>query len=284
MIKVVEVPLSIDLTEFAEFLWLHQIPHRISEDQQHQILSVPDHIDTEQVRFIFQQWKQGADLTLIKVKRPLHQRVNPGRYPITLTLLLASVLTSLLIGFGSRYDWMHWLTITDFRLSGTQLIYTHLYESIHSLQLWRFFTPVLMHFGLPHLLFNSLWIWVVGRRIEQLQGWQVYLALLLWSGVLSNIAQFYTSGPMFGGLSGIVFALLAYTWLWDKQARMAYFGFPPALMMFMVVWLLLGFTGLLQTLGFGAIANTAHLAGLVLGLLAVPLIKRLFGRHPRPSR
>jgi GlpG protein len=174
---------------------------------------------------------------------------------------------------------MHWLTITDFHFMDQQLIYSHLLESFYSFEIWRFISPVFMHFNLPHILFNGLWIWVIGRRIEQLQGIGIYLFLFVWASVLSNIAQFWVSGPMFGGLSGVVFAVLAYTWLWDKQARIAFFGFPSALFVFMVFWLVLGYTGLLEAIGFGAIANTAHLAGLIAGLLAVPLVKLIFKRH-----
>jgi GlpG protein len=35
----------------------------------------------------------------------------------------------------------------------------------------------------------------------------------------------------------------------------------------MLLWLVLGFAGVLEYVGVGAIANTAHLAGLVAGLI-----------------
>lgn len=279
MIKVFEVPLSLDLKEFAEFLWLNEIPHRIVEDDQSQALWVPRHVNAERVRFIYEQWRNGADLMKIKVQRPLHQRMNPLDFPLTISLIIISAVITFGIGFGSQHSLMHWLTITDFRFEGKSLIYTHLMESIRSFELWRFVTPVFMHFNMPHILFNVLWIWVIGRRIEQLQGAWVYLIVILWSAIVSNIAQFWMSGPMFGGLSGVVFAILAYTWLWDKQARVPFFGFPPTLMIFMVFWLILGYTGLLEAVGFGSIANTAHLAGLVAGLLAVPLVRLFFKRE-----
>jgi GlpG protein len=42
---------------------------------------------------------------------------------------------------------------------------------------------------------------------------------------------------------------------------------PPAVMGFMLVWLLVGLVGALEVLGAGAIANGAHLGGLVIGVL-----------------
>jgi GlpG protein len=47
---------------------------------------------------------------------------------------------------------------------------------------------------------------------------------------------------------------------------------------FMLLWLVLGFTGVLQGVGLGAIANTAHLAGLLAGLLWLLLV-RFLGRR-----
>ncbi|BBB30153.1 rhomboid family intramembrane serine protease [Neptunomonas japonica] len=279
MIKVFEVTLSDDLQEFAEFLWQHEIPHRILEDDESQSLWVPRHVNVERVRFIYEQWRNGGDLSSIKVKRPLRQRLNPLSFPLTIGLLILSAVITFGIGFGNQNSLMHWLTITDYRLEGQNLIYTHLLESLRSFEIWRFVTPIFMHFNLPHILFNALWIWVIGRRIEQLQGARIFIVVILWSAVVSNIAQFWISGPLFGGLSGVVFAILAYTWLWDKKARVAFFGFPPSLMIFMVFWLVIGYTGLLEAIGFGSIANTAHLAGLIAGLLAVPLIQGIFKRE-----
>jgi GlpG protein len=278
MIKVFEVPLSVDLKEFAEFLWQHEVPHRIVEDEQVQSLWVPRGVNADRVRFVYDEWLSGADISEVKVQRPLHQRINPLDFPLTIGLLVISAVITMGIGFGSQNDLMHWLTITAFRVEGQNLIYTNLQESLRSLELWRFITPIFMHFNMPHILFNSLWMWVIGRRIEQLQGWMIFLVVVIWSAIVSNIAQFWISGPMFGGLSGVVFAVLAYTWLWDKLAGVPVFGFPPALMIFMVVWLALGYTGLLEILGFGSIANTAHLAGLIAGLSAVPLVRMIFRR------
>jgi GlpG protein len=143
---------------------------------------------------------------------------------------------------------------------------------------WRLITPIFMHFSLLHILFNLLWVWIVGVRVEPAQGSLPLLGLVLFSGVLSNLAQFVVSGPMFGGMSGVVFALLGYAWLWDKLAMKPRIGLPPALMGFMLFWLVLGFTGVLEGVGFGAIANTAHLVGLLAGLIWL-LLMRFSGRR-----
>ena len=48
---------------------------------------------------------------------------------------------------------------------------------------------------------------------------------------------------------------------------------PPALYLFMLIWLCLGFTGLLDLLGFGKIANFAHLGGLIGGFTVSSIFK-----------
>ncbi|PJG58714.1 rhomboid family intramembrane serine protease GlpG [Aeromonas cavernicola] len=130
-------------------------------------------------------------------------------------------------------------------------------------QLWRYVTPALLHFSVLHLVFNLLWWWYLGGQIEQRIGSGKLLILLLIGAALPNIAEFFVSGPAFGGLSGVVYALLGYCWLRSKWQPACGLTLPPALMGFMLFWLVLGFFDLLGT----PIANAAHLVGLLVGLL-----------------
>lgn len=188
---------------------------------------------------------------------------------LTLSLIGLSLIISLIIGFGDNYEMMRLFTFTDFTLRGQQVFHHNLSGMLATGQWWRLITPAFMHFSELHLVFNLLWIWVVGSRIEQLQGRWVLFGIFLLASSLSNLAQFWVSGPLFGGMSGVVYAVLGYTWLWDKQGYRPRFGLPPGLMLFMLVWLVLGYLGVLQLIGMGAVANTAHLVGLIIGLLWV---------------
>ena len=42
---------------------------------------------------------------------------------------------------------------------------------------------------------------------------------------------------------------------------------PNALYIFMFIWLLIGFTGILSIFGFGNVANIAHLVGMIAGFI-----------------
>ncbi|MCP4596351.1 rhomboid family intramembrane serine protease [Neptuniibacter sp.] len=280
MIKAFSAPLQEDLTEFTQFLWQNEIPHRVLEFDDRQELWVARSISSEQICRLFELWRRGEDLSQLNISVNHNQGQNDffttaKRAWFSTALIFFSAMLSFLIGFGENIDLLRHFTFTEIFLQGDNLYTRALLHNVESFQLWRFISPIFLHFSAPHIIFNALWIWIVGTRMEIMQGRLPLLLLVLFAGVASNFAQYWVSGPMFGGLSGIVFALLGYAWLWDKLNSANRFGLPPALMGFMLFWLVLGYTGVLEGIGFGAIANTAHLVGLIAGLIFVP-VGRLF--------
>lgn len=132
---------------------------------------------------------------------------------------------------------------------------------------WRFITPTLLHFSWMHVVFNCLWIWEFGRRIEVTLGSVNLLGLYLTAAVFSNSLQFFVSGPsIFGGMSGVVYAFMGFIWTGNALRPGWIEPLPPAIVGFMLVWLLIGMVGALEILGAGAIANGAHLGGLIIGV------------------
>jgi GlpG protein len=94
--------------------------------------------------------------------------------------------------------------------------------------------------------------------------WLLGLTLLI--GVVSNTAQWLWSGSsLFGGLSGVLYGLLGYCWVYQKLAPNVFFDLPRGVIIMMLAWLVLCMTGLITLLGFGAIANAAHVSGFVAG-------------------
>ncbi|MGL5361159.1 MAG: rhomboid family intramembrane serine protease GlpG [Shewanella sp.] len=131
-----------------------------------------------------------------------------------------------------------------------------------STQFWRIFTPSLLHFSAMHIIFNLLWWWYLGGKIETRIGTAPLLILLLVAGTLPNVLQFYVGGPNFGGLSGVVYAVAGYTWVMGLRKPAAGIGLPPAYMGFMLIWLALGFSDFMGL----SMANGAHIGGLIIGL------------------
>lgn len=130
----------------------------------------------------------------------------------------------------------------------------------------KLITPIFVHFSAPHLIFNLLWWWVFGGQIERLQSSLQLFLLTLTIGFISNVAQYFSTGANFGGLSGVVYGVLGYCWIWGKLRPQDNIFLPNALFNFMIAWLLLGYTGFLEPL-MGKIANEAHLGGLLSGLV-----------------
>merc|ERR1712023_393306 len=74
---------------------------------------------------------------------------------------------------------------------------------------WRLVTPTLIHFGWLHVVFNCLWLWEFGQRIEHRLGSANLLGLYVVSAMLSNYSQYWWEGPsIFGGMSGVVYAFM----------------------------------------------------------------------------
>lgn len=142
------------------------------------------------------------------------------------------------------------------------------FGGLQSGEYWRLVTPIFVHFGVMHFVFNSLWLFVLGGRIERIAGPGHLLLLVLVSGIVSNFSQYYWSGSaMFGGMSGVIYALLGYLWIRNLVAPHPMLEIPNEIIGFMLVWLLLCMSGVMTFLLGVGIANAAHLGGLLVGML-----------------
>lgn len=145
------------------------------------------------------------------------------------------------------------------------------FEALPWSEPWRFITPAMLHFSVLHIVFNVFWWWYLGGRFERYYGTGWLVLAFCVCAIASNTAQFLESGPYFGGLSGVVYGLFGIATIvgW-KNPRHPLF-LPNGLIIFMLVWLVLGYTDLLWV----NIANTAHTVGLLSGLLVGGTIRGL---------
>tara|TARA_B100000212_G_scaffold319126_1_gene276050 strand:- start:59 stop:727 length:669 start_codon:yes stop_codon:yes gene_type:complete len=185
-------------------------------------------------------------------------------------LIALACVVSFFSSFGSKLSLIEPIFFNKFLISLNQIqFYDFKTTYLIGNEWWRLMTPMFIHFSPTHLIFNSLWIYILGREIEQLDGKIIFIFLILFTSIVSNYLQYSFSGPsLFGGLSGVVYGLLGYCFVSETFLRINKFSFPPAIYIFMFVWLLIGFTGFLDLLGFGKIANFAHLGGLLSGILS----------------
>ncbi|MDV7106045.1 rhomboid family intramembrane serine protease GlpG [Vibrio sp. TH_r3] len=129
-------------------------------------------------------------------------------------------------------------------------------------QLWRWVSHALLHFSVAHIAFNLLWWWQLGGDIEKRLGTIKLVQIFIFSAALSGVAQYWVEDSNFGGLSGVVYALMGYSWLLGILSPEKGLELPKPIVVFMLVWLVLGFVQ-----PYMAIANTAHLVGLLAGAL-----------------
>ncbi|MDH0140378.1 rhomboid family intramembrane serine protease GlpG [Aeromonas caviae] len=253
--------ISCELTqsELGVSVWLAD-ERRLAQAQQEvkRFLSEPNH-----PRYMEASWQSGHADARIDYSKGMTDPVTDFLHqagPLTLVVIIACLAIYALNAIG--------LPIFD------ELAFHPTLAQFTDWQAWRYVTPAFIHFSVLHLVFNLLWWWYLGGQIEQRLGSGKLFILLIVGAALPNIAEFFASGPRFGGLSGVVYALLGYSWLRTRLQPDCGLAMPPALMGFMLVWLVLGFLDMLGT----PTANMALLAGLLVGLA-----QGWLDRHHRPG-
>lgn len=271
MYRVILLPPDVDAQELRRALWAHRIGHRVTEEADGQVLWLVDPAQQDAMLGLLHRWQRGDPLMpetsppsrhgIANFLGPLRQApVTAATMAISLGVFAAmAVLGDLVIAM---------LAIVPLGVSpaGSLAVGT-LTETITSGQLWRLLSPAFLHFGWMHLIFNMMWLWYFGRQVETLQGSLRMLTILLVAGIGANLAQYATGTVLFGGMSGVDFALLAYVWLMSRRAPHSGFFVPQMLVVFMLGWMVFTMTDMAAWVGFGNVANEAHLGGLVVGLL-----------------
>lgn len=264
LIKALSVELEQDLRPLSQALWQRRIPHRVSEQGGQLVIWVLGEAEARQVRALHSQWQQGRLEPVASPPRPRQEgrfRLRPA--PLTLLLVVLSVLGFFIARLDTQLNWLSSLTFFEYDRHGDSWIFT-----LPAGQYWRLFTPVFLHFSLLHIVFNGLWLWEFGGRVEHVQGSGRLLVLVLLMGVGSNLAQaLFAEVGIFGGMSGVIYGLLGYCWIWARLSGDARLRLPGAITGFMLAWLVLSMMGFSELLGLGAVANAAHVGGLVMGLV-----------------
>ncbi|RCE17606.1 rhomboid family intramembrane serine protease GlpG [Aeromonas caviae] len=253
------IPCELTQSELGVSVWLAD-ERRLAQAQQEvkRFLSEPNH-----PRYMEASWQSGHADARIDYSKGMTDPVTDFLHqagPLTLVVIIACLAIYALDAIG--------LPIFD------ELAFHPTLAQFTDWQAWRYVTPAFIHFSVLHLVFNLLWWWYLGGQIEQRLGSGKLFILLIVGAALPNIAEFFASGPRFGGLSGVVYALLGYSWLRTRLQPDCGLAMPPALMGFMLVWLVLGFLDMLGP----PTANMAHLVGLLVGLA-----QGWLDRHHRPG-
>jgi len=155
-------------------------------------------------------------------------------------------------------------------------------DVIHG-EIWQLITYSFLHFGLLHLLFNALALWMFGAQLETDWGTQRFLEFYFFCTVtaaLTTVAVSYLHVPgmspmttTIGASGGIYGLLIAFGMLYGESEVML-FPLPFMIKAKYFVWgiVFLTLVGAIQEPG--GIANFAHLGGLLFGYLYMKFMPR----------
>jgi len=140
--------------------------------------------------------------------------------------------------------------------------YDHSLPEIRGGEVWRLFSPMFIHFGILHLVFNIIWLRDLGGFIQHRFGAGYLAVLILAIAAISNLVQLvWGQSPMFGGLSGVNYGLLGFLWMRGRFDRGGFWQLNPQIVQMMMVWFFLCFVVIPN------VANGAHAGGLLFGML-----------------
>jgi len=289
MIKVLELPHNKDLSELSHELWARKIGHQVRQSKDSQEIWLANPNDYPTLLVMVEEWQRGELAYTVDSESPSFDGIKNGltdalRWPLTFVLLLISALITALISFDSQSHILSALSIVPFHQVPQGLSYLPLEQTLKAGDIWRLLTPTFLHFGLLHLIFNGLWVWELGRMIEKRQSTLRLAVLFLMSAVCANLAQYMMGDILFGGLSGVVYALLGYCWFWDRLAHQPIFYIRKPVFILLLVWLVFCLVGGSSMLGFGNVANAAHIAGLASGSLWAFILVKIKGEGKRASK
>jgi GlpG protein len=214
-----------------------------------------------------QQRKQEKEEFKAYQKRFLNaDKIFPGGISrigrLTVILIAISVIVAVISVLGKNMAVVRYLLISEYRVINPSVPWYMGLVEISKGQIWRIFTPIFLHFGFLHILFNMLWLRDLGTMIEKQQNTWILGLLVIVIAPISNLAQYAVSGPMFGGMSGVVYGLLGYIWIRGKYDPFSGLYLHRQTVTMMIIWFFLCLTGLM-----GNIANMAHGAGLAIGMV-----------------
>lgn len=138
-------------------------------------------------------------------------------------------------------------------------------------QPWRFVTYMFLHGGGFHLLFNMLWLWWLGRSVEEAIGPRSFSVLFFGAGIggafFHIMFSFLYGTTLVIGASGAVFGVMvAFAYMYPRAPIMLIF-LPPIEARFVIAGLI-AFDVLFIGAGDG-VARLVHLGGAGIGYLLI---------------
>ncbi|WP_130859112.1 rhomboid family intramembrane serine protease [Gracilibacillus phocaeensis] len=191
-------------------------------------------------------------------------------YPVVSIIVALQVViwlfTSLVPGWG---EWLYY--------TGVGFNY-----GIEQGEYWRLVTPIFLHGGIAHLIFNSFSLILFAPALEQMLGKVKFLFVYFAAGIAANVLTFFVvsdpfyahvgaSGAIFGLFGLYIFMIFFEKKLIDQQSAQLIF--------------IISAVGLVMTFLRPNINITGHLFGFIAGFALGPIVlQNVKAFVPRPRR
>ncbi len=226
---------------------------------------------------------------------PLHDDIRIRRVPVVTPALIAANVAVFVVQFalprwGITLE--HWYYLLGAR--PWELTHRADVPPFGWLPWWAtLFTSLFVHGGWLHLLFNMLYLWIFGSRVEDVMTRARFVAFYVVCGMLATAAQVlvapHSDVPLIGASGAVAGVLGAYLVLFPRARVLTV---VPLIVVFPVfevpAWIFLALWFALQAMGgarsFGVeagVAFFAHLGGFVAGLLLALVFARRRTAPPR---
>ncbi|MBC62286.1 MAG: hypothetical protein CMP11_07500 [Zetaproteobacteria bacterium] len=200
--------------------------------------------------------KKYSKSRFINVRTEIFSQGALSNSPVTKFLITFSVLIFIVQFFDQTYALKQFFLISKY-VSG--LI------EIQSGEIWRPVTPIFLHQGFLHILFNMTWLYLLGARVEARLGAKLMIFLIIFVSVSSNLSFYFVAHPVFGGMSGVNYGLFGYMWAMNKfSSRPSYLSEESKYTNFFLIWFVACWV--LTVFGF-YVANTIHGVGALSGMI-----------------
>ena len=271
-----------ELATLRQWLWHEHISHYYRQDGDAQLILLINDAQKGLATSLVERWRRD-ELPVLSSAQSAQGMLAPAQWqgikravreqPVVIAMIVFSIAVFWLCSVQANavFDALSMLSpsarlsVGDSPHLGMTLV------SVLCLQeWWRLITPIFLHFSLTHLVFNMMWLWVLGRHIERDKG-SLYCAgvMLLW-GVFSNLAQLLYEGADFGGMSGVVYGVIGYLWVEQRTGCRRFIVLPQWLFVMFIVWALWGIldsTLVPYDSWRSNMANASHFGGLCAGCL-----------------
>lgn len=127
---------------------------------------------------------------------------------------------------------------------------------------WRFITPMFLHGGIFHILFNMFALYLFGPELEKLTGKVRFLTIYFMAGLFGTIITFLIQDQMYNhvGASGAIYGIFGAFGALVYYARNTMPQLKQVILPIIVI-------SVIMTFLTPNINITAHLTGLVVGFL-----------------